>query len=402
MSKLSFLLSILLYPLSVYVNAQVHWIYGEAAVAVKDAPLDKVRVQAIKNAVADAAFQSGAMISAEEVLLNGVLVGSSVSIKANGEVNRVEVIDEELDNGLLTVWVKVDMQNHDRCDVPRLGPSVLVSQFGLDDMKQAVFGGIQELGAHVSKRIEQQLQRENPKTRTQILPQRFANASELAWAFTEEQIEKATLLSRSYGYQYLIFGSIRDISLFSRKRKTWLSEDVQTQRNFTLRVYVLDVFNQSIVVDDSYHTSASWEFDLYSPVDLNSGLFWQSAYGRSVLNTLNSVVQDVKATLNCRQTLAQVVAVTSEEVIINIGARQGVRSGELFSLQRPSAKPLTNSRSPAYVIPQVNSALEVIQVNADSAILRGKNIGVPSNARMYDLVRELDTQDSLAEYVSQH
>ena len=76
--------------------SRAEWVQGEASLMVKDAPLDDVRLVAIKNAIADASFKSGSVITAEDVVLNGLLVSSKAEIHSTGRIQRVEIIDETI------------------------------------------------------------------------------------------------------------------------------------------------------------------------------------------------------------------------------------------------------------------------------------------------------------------
>ena len=82
----------LLYILSTNVYAQ--WLEGKASVAVEDAELDEIRVMAIKNAIADAAYKNGSFITAQDIVLDGLLVSSKAQIRTQGRIQRVEIVDE--------------------------------------------------------------------------------------------------------------------------------------------------------------------------------------------------------------------------------------------------------------------------------------------------------------------
>ena len=203
---------------------------GEAKLAVKNAPLDDVRIMAIKNAIADASFKSGSLITAEDVVLNGLLISSKAEIHSTGRIQRVEIIDETLEDGYLTVSVKVNITPIFACDSDKYSRSVLVTQFQLLRPRQAAHGDIYDFGHQISKRLEQQLIRQQQQLNVQLLDKAFASTSAFNSLTPQIIYDKASYLAQTQGRQFIVFGYIRDISLFEQIN---IEDDDDVQKIYT-------------------------------------------------------------------------------------------------------------------------------------------------------------------------
>ncbi|MBL4630325.1 MAG: flagellar assembly protein T N-terminal domain-containing protein [Paraglaciecola sp.] len=353
---------------------------------IGEAPIDQVREMAIKNAIANASFKAGAMVTAQDIVLNGLLVGSKVVLRTHGLIRRAEVISEVINNGILTVTVKVDINHSKECFEAKYTKRLLINQFRLMKPKQASIGGLFELGRHISKRIEQQIDVQSDKSSVLLLDEAFSDMNVLDGLDRTEIASKANYLGREYGYQFALFGVIRDISVFNRVKKKFLGEDVTTRRSFTIRLYLLDVYHQSIIQEESYHAETNWDFDLDEVVDLNSSIFWQSSYGRAVLDTVNGAIVDMLDVINCTPLLAQIIDTVAEGYIINLGTQHGVKNGDYFTLNKIASTMLDRSFSTNFIRKVPNSQMQIIATNKETSLVTFPNINNSVSARLYDLL----------------
>ena len=369
-------------------NAFGKWSYGQASMYVGDAPLEQIRTQTIKNAIADAAYKAGAVVTAEDIMLNGLLVESTVALKAQGEIERVEVVDEQLHNNILTVWVKADMKTFESCERPAYRHTLLISQIKVQNIEQTAVGSLFDIGKHVTKRLEQQIRFELSGVKTQILNQPFTLNGSLQGLSQEEVALKADYLAKTYGTQYLLFGVIRDLSMQSQIEVGFFEDNEIQRRSFTLRLYLLDNFNRKIVFEDSYHTESEWPYPLTKVIDLNSSLFWQSSFGRSLLNLINSGIVDISEQIQCRNILLPIVSMTPDGVLINAGASNGIKLGDTFELLRTSSPTLNPSIS--FLTEIQDSNMTVVAVNEFSSLLQPASLNLATQARVHDLLRPHD------------
>lgn len=385
MKNFIFLLYITLLLWSEFVFAE-NWIHGEAHMKISDAPFEDVRQMTIKNAFADASFNAGVMVSSEEIMLNGLLVNSKVVFQSQGMLRRGEVLSESVDNDILTVRVRADIRYEESCNNSKYLKKVLITQFQLVKPKQASIGALYDFPNHATKRFKQQLASYSNNPNLLLLNKSFTNTNILHGVERDEIVRKANFLGRDTGYQYAVFGVVRDISTFNRVKKETFGEDVTTRRNFTIRLYVLDIYRKDIVYENSYHTEADWSFGINSEVDMNSSIFWQSDFGRAVLNTISYAVVDIDEVVSCAKSYGQIIHKTGDGFVINLGSKHGLKVGDKFSLNRVMTNS-NDSRISMMMIQSIpNSLVEVLSIDNETALVSSTSINASIMANLYDLV----------------
>lgn len=363
-----------------------NWFYGQARMSIDGADLDAVRELTIKNAISDASYRAGATISSEEIVLDGVLVGSKVILQTQGYLRRAEVLSEDISNGVLTVNVRADILVDEGCRKTKYGKRLLVSQFVLMDPKQAALGQLFDIGTHVTKRMQLQLNSHIEQLNAHLINQSFdlndANSG-FQWP---ELVRNSEYLEREYGHQYALFGVIRDLSLFTQTKDKIFSKQTKTRRSLTIRIYLLDTFSQNIILEQSYHAEADWSFSLNDPVDLQSSLFWQSDFGMAIANTLGNAAIDIDDAIKCSKSYAQIIAPTDSGFIINLGASHGVQVGDILNLNKRVSEYSGRILSKPYISHQKDSEFKVISLNSETSVIYPVKIGASLSARVFDFM----------------
>ena len=72
--------------------------------------------------------------------------------------------------------------------------------------------------------------------------------------------------------------------------------------------------------------------DPYQPVDSNSRRLWRSEFGLETEKVIQTVVQSMDESVSCLPTYGQVLNVSGENLVINIGKRNGVKRGDTLTL----------------------------------------------------------------------
>ncbi|MFT2091705.1 flagella assembly protein FlgT middle domain-containing protein [Paraglaciecola sp. 2405UD69-4] len=378
------LVALLLLSFSATVTA--NWQQGEASVAIEGADLTDVRVQAIKNAVADASFKNGSFIAAEDVVLDGLLISSKSVITTQGQIQRVEVMSETVTDDILKVVVKVSFSPLFNCAHDGYNRSMLVAQFQVLKPQQAKYGSIFDLGKQISKRFERQLSVEHNSPKVLLIDKAFTDVNSYDKIDLQEITDKAIYMTREYGRQFVLFGFIRDISLFEQVTEELLTDDVSLRRNFTIQVYLLDAYKHNILYKETYHSEADWEYSSDYSVDTNNSLFWRSDYGRVVLNTINMAVSDVSNLLQCERSFAQVINTEQQSITINMGAENGIKKGDKFTLYKKRLPIGVNGMSHSTLRSYPAVELEVKQVDSTSSVLDMYNPNQFINIELLDLV----------------
>ncbi|MBU2980106.1 flagellar assembly protein T N-terminal domain-containing protein [Alteromonas sp. C1M14] len=370
--------------------ASAEWVQGESTLAVKDAPLDDVRLMAIKNAIADASFKAGSLITAEDVVLNGLLVSSKAEIHSTGRIQRVEILSETVEDEKLTVVVRVNITPIFSCESDKYSRTVLVTRFQLLKPRQAAYGDIYDFGQQISKRIEQQLMRQETSLSVQLMDKAFADTASFNALQPQMMYEKAAYLAQTSGRQFIVFGFVRDISLFEQINIED-DDDAALKRNFTLDVYVIDAFRNALLLQDSYHSEANWSYAEASAVDTHNSLFWRSEYGRVSLNTVNAAVSDISSAIACKASITQIVDKLPDGIVVAMGSDQGVSMGDSFSLLKKRSLKRTPYTGISVQRPVENVRFTVSEVNAGASVLTSDRPADIALAELYDLVTPADT-----------
>ncbi|WP_339766544.1 flagellar assembly protein T N-terminal domain-containing protein [uncultured Paraglaciecola sp.] len=370
-------------------HASAVWYQGNAQLAVYGADLNAIRVVAIKNAIADASFQHGIMITAKDISLDGLLQSSKTELRSEGKIRRVEILSEEVIDDVLHVYVKVDIEPLFDCNHDNYMRALLVTQLPVLKPTQASYGAIFDLGPQVSRRVEQQLLSDELVAKVQLINQVFMPKSVLQEPTFGYISDTARYLANEYHSQFVLFGYIRDISLFEQTTKGLINDDVALRRNFTFQLYLFDAFNNKMLLNHSYHGEADWDFKATYPVDTYNSLFWRSDYGRVVLNTVNSAVIDISNTLTCQKTLGQIIHKNTQHVVINIGSEMGVAEGDRFQLIKSESVPAQNGDMFNMLTSETKHVLTVVSVDAQTAILTSDNASLFDNSHLFDLVSPL-------------
>ena len=358
-------------------QACAQWVQGESTVALAGAELSDIRTSAIQNAIADAAFQSGSTISAQDIMVDGLLLSSKAEIRSQGRIQRVEIISETLKDDLLTVVVNVNITPLFNCTNNGLAHRILVTEFSLTSPQQAATGMLYSFGSHVSQRFTQQLNGLYNGNSVSQIPVSLINVN--TWLTSSlsdvDLTAMSTYLRNEYGQQFVVFGFVKDISLFeqvSQATSVFESDSTALRRNFTVQVYVLDTFKAKVIFNDSYHSEADWPFSQHDSVDSNNSLLWRSDFGRMVLNTIHAAITDIHAALQCETTYAQVIDISPDYIAIDLGKNSGLVAGDKFSLVKQRALPALGLSRKSGLFSSNTLTLEVFEVADEVSLLKAE------------------------------
>jgi len=360
------------------------WYQGSAKHNFNLLNFDQVRTATIKRAVANATMKDSSYIQVEDIVLNGLLKSSKTLLRSEGQLRRIEIIDESIDKDIFSVIVKVDIKSSMSCEKDPYTKSLLITQFPLLNPHQAKQGGLFNLGMQVSKRFDMQLNSQ-PKTFISLLhSESFMPSSANKKEHYLENVGK--YLATKHDSQFILFGAIRDISLFEQVKDQLLFDDVLLRRNFTIELYLYDALRNKMLLQKNYHGEANWQYELNHIVDTNNSVFWRTNYGRNVLHTINSAVTDINETLGCQQSLSQIIHQENQKLVINIGENQGVKIGDKFELVHQRIVSGGNGKSLTLHSVDHLRTLNVVQLNAKHAILTNDGSGPPLDNQLLNLV----------------
>jgi len=285
------------------------------------------------------------------------------------------------------VRVKVDIEPLLGCITDNYLKSLLITQFPLLKPSQAAYGGIFDFGLHVSKRFEQQLISQSVVSRVQLINEQFLPTTPFQSINLKQSNKIARYLANEYSNQFILFGFIRDISLFEQTKKNLLSNNNTLRRNFTLQLYLYDAYKGIMLMQNSYHGEANWQFTHNEIIDTYNSVFWRSDYGRVVLNTISNIIIDITDKLKCQHTLAQVTNIYNDKVVINIGSQQGINKEDTFELIKSRNFNKNNDQIISILQTNKDRFFKILYLGEQSTVLVSENASLISNTQLKDLVK---------------
>jgi hypothetical protein len=284
------------------------------------------RTAATEDAVRKALLFSGASIRTVQQVTDGLLTQETMFLQSQGEVQNIQIVSETEENGYVYITVRADIfPDQNQCANIQLKKDLLISPFIIENPEQAVTGQLFDLDEASTSVFMQKLEESSNSSILTLLPQPIRQAK-LSYA-------DRGALQRSYGGRYLLKASLGDVSLGEQVGTNWsFWSDAKRERFYQLQVELSDIQEQKVLLSQKYQTSAVWAFDNTTVISPKTQRFWQTEYGRSVERLLNGAAQDVEEALRCESILASITLVSQNKVLLNLGSKQGLKSGDILTI----------------------------------------------------------------------
>ena len=308
------------------------WYEATGQAVIEQGDIDSARHAAIEDALKRAALFSGASLSSTQQLVNGILQQEQIGVVSNTQVNKLQLLSETQSNNMLTVTLRADITPQlNSCTGNTYRKPVLLSQIQLQSRQDAIYGELFSLGEHSTTQLERHLRDYSPTATVSSLPQEMP-LHYLVYPATEQLF--------SQGYQYVISARINDMSLGEKTSHFW-QKDIK-ERHFAIDVTLFDLFEQNIVYQQEYRTSASWPYKSHHTPASHSQAFWQMPYGSKIDKLLQIVAADMQQQLQCKPLLSAIKQIRKNEIQLDLGKQHGLHVGDellLFQLQRHPTTP---------------------------------------------------------------
>lgn len=318
---------------SLTINAQ--WYEAQGHAQIDKNSVDIARTKAMENALKKALLVAGASVSSVQQVVNGLLTQDQLSIRASGNVNSIELIDEIHSGNMISVTVRADIFPQDKkCFALDFKKSVLLTQSHLNQREQANIGNIYQLDSAVINQLNQKLRSQGTYSASKTLLKSSTEFSRLNTSFNEEKIKQLAIsLADTTDSQYIIFSEINDISFEQQRTNSWkIWQQGTYPRNFDFTLYLYSGINGELVWQKSYQNTAVWSFNKRESIDVNGTIFWQSNYGNMISELLDNMVNDIDENIMCEPSEGKILQVKGNQVVINLGQHHGVKIGDEFSL----------------------------------------------------------------------
>jgi hypothetical protein len=304
------------------------WFEATGQAIIHNGEKEAARQQATQEAIKQALLFSGASVKSIQSLTNGLLEDDRFEIRASGEVNNIELIDEIYHDDYVTVSIRADIFPQEAlCTASDYKKNIVTTWYNINKRQQAAVGNLYDFGKVLAEKIQEEAQNYSKYS--------FINRIEPYYLNPADKEKKATAfnLARKTNAQYVLFGEIEEFAVETSKASGlafWKSD--QSKRNLTLSFSMYDGNSGEMVFQETQNMSAIWNFDLYTPIDSNSRQLWDSSFGSATEKVIQSVVQSIDESVSCLPAFGRVINVTGESLSINIGKHNGVKQGDKLTL----------------------------------------------------------------------
>lgn len=371
--------------LSVAANAQLYQTQGQAV--IENGNTEDARTKAIEDALNKALLVAGASVSSVQQVVNGLLMQDSISIRASGTVNAIELIDEIHQGNTIVVNIRADIYPQEKqCFAADFRKSVLLTRSNITNREQANIGGIYAIEKVAMKSLAKTIDNRSQNIDVKSSVFQKTQFSRLKKNMQREDIKQLVMsLSTNTDSHYVLFSEIDDISLNQESTNSlqfW--QQSIFNRNFTISFYLYEGVNGELAFQQQYSDSAPWAFNKRESIDISSPVFWQSQYGQMMSSTLAKVSEDLDKNILCEQVRAKIVQTNGNTLTINLGSEHGIKIGDELSLLHKSS--FTTGDGHTYTSFNLSPfKIKVTQVYRQSAQAKTINGDLLDNIQINDL-----------------
>ncbi|MCE2571569.1 flagellar assembly protein T N-terminal domain-containing protein [Motilimonas eburnea] len=367
-------------------SCQAAWFAAQGQAPIVNGDVEQARDNAIKDGVRQALLYSGASISSLQQIENGVLASQQVALSGSGEIQGIKLTSERIEDDTLYVDIHVDVMpdSGQACKQQKYAKSLALVRFKLHNREQASDGGLFNLDTVFTGKLNNLLELHTHAFNIrQYINQNVNFDPNLLDARHQAVREQVMAIASRTDSQFVMLGSISDVSLEREKPSVFDLVEKQAPRNFFLTTYLFDGMTGELLDTRHYRERVVWEYSRQHQVDLSSKQFWASAYGQRLVKVMDDVLVNTSLTLECQQPIAKIVAVRDDLVQINLGSANGLKIGQAIKLSHNS------SYTDQFGIPrfrQEHSAIttQVVELYKDSAVLQAKGSMPASNIQLND------------------
>lgn len=330
--------------------------------------------RATEEALRQAMLFSGASVRSVQQLSNGLLNSSNVEVYASGEVRQLELVSEKWTDDIVTIKIRADIfPTTQQCQSSSYYKTIATSYFPLLEKQHAQDGQLQEIGRVVATHLKNTFDNNAKYSTISALEPYTIN-----WQSRKVREQASALASQTHS-QYVLAGSIEDISV-SRPNNHQLAfwSDNTSTRTFRMNVELIDGINGAPLFQETYETSAVWEFDRFSQIDASAQPFWQSAYGKALIDQIQQLQSDIDTTLACLPLTGRILRThNGSQVSISLGRQHGLNIGDKLTVYQ--IQEIYNPRNERFLQyhlhPETVVVTEAFGNNARAEAISGQLLG---------------------------
>ena len=331
---------ILLSSLLLINNTFAAWYETEGSAKIQNGDVVQARTKAINEALRQAMLESGAFVSTNQNMINGILDGDELTIASNNNFNQYTLVSEKREKGYLTVKIRLYIDSDPKqCIDMNYKKNILPVLFSYtNNQHQETQTGLNGFNKSLTLKFQQFLSNTNELNVAPYYNQNlgidFANHNHRNSNHIMQSIDQ---LAINKDAQYIVFGVIRDINLHP-STLNWFSKAMgNKEREFSLDIFVYDTITKEILYSNNYKTKALWDLD-ENNTNTDSDYFWKSEYGENILEKLTSAAKSVSHALVCKKPVGRVLKVeNNNQYHINLGKINNIKQGNRFLIEHSNS-----------------------------------------------------------------
>lgn len=349
-----------------------NWIQSTGTGWVNQNNVQLARQKAIEDALHSALLRSGASVSSQQTVSNGLLTQDSFQVRSAAIVNQVQILSEKQQGQRYIVELRAEVFPDDRqCMATGYSKSVSFLPPAILHPVHAQIGGLHQLGNSLAGLLSRQAQQNSRHLKVKT---GLANPVQLATGSAQapQNIQIIQTLGAQNNSQFVVLGQLSDLSMGQQPGQfaRWF-EDAKPTRYFQLDLQVYDTLSGNMVHQLSIQDQAAWTFDQRQRVDPYSRTFWQSEFGQMIQHRISRAVEEISNTLACEAGYGQVIRQQNNQLIIDMGRSNGVRTRDKFRLFHHQTFNDRQGRNHQQLI-RSELVLTVVQLSEYTSIVEGE------------------------------
>lgn len=362
-------------------SGQAAWFSATGQAVIVNGDKKAARIQATEEAIKQALLFAGASVTSVQQMTNGLLMDEQLEIRASGEVNTIQLVDEKYTDGVVSVTIRADIFAQDtQCSAADYTKKLSTTYFPIRFQAQAADGQVQDLGKVSALEFQEQIKRLTSSMQiSHIEP----------YVFDWHQADigpQAKSLANKTNTQYVVTIVIDDISVERYKKAGYNPfRGEESVRSFNFTASLISGATGETLYQQSYESVAPWEFEFTQGVDVASQRFWRSQYGYNIKKMLQKAINDLEEFAICQPTMGRVLQVANNQLQINLGRSHQVQAGDQLTLF--NVKQITDTFGQEYRQFVLHpTKLIVRQVYSDTATVEAIDRSLLGNVQPNDYV----------------
>lgn len=371
-NRSQYLCLLLLVLITLLMPAHAAWLDAHGSAEIINEDIDRARNEAISQAINYATLQTGVSIQSQQQISNGQLISDNLAITRDWSASNIKLISETISGNTLNVHLQIAVTDNSaaQCVNQNIKAAIFIPATAIKDRRQLNQGRLAGLGPALSRRLARQL---DTLSRTAFSHLHAQDYLDTEINLTDRRSYRLpTWLLNNTDSQYLLLPVIEDISL-QPSANSWLSWfSAGNQRIFRLHLSLYHGISGEMLWQEHYQLTADWPFSPTQHISPDSDRFWLSDYGRSIDKLLGNAAKDIDTALLCRPVLGQIIAMAEQQIVVNLGRKNGLKTGDTLTLiQKQSVRDrLSQIRTQAHAA-GTSVTVEQLSETSASATLNG-------------------------------